>query len=273
MTTHPYEVKEVLLKAENVTVAKGGRLILRDVDVEVRNIVRPGMEQGQVIGFLGPSGMGKTTLFRALSGLEKPQRGRVLVTEALAEVEPGMVGVVPQHYTLFEDRTVLGNLLVAARRFKKAEARDRSMDLLKRFKVDDRADAYPAELSGGQRQRVAIIQQLLSGHTYLLMDEPFSGLDPVAKAMACELVVELSQMGERNTIIVVTHDIREAVKVSDTLWLLGRERDDTGAIVPGARIVETYNLIEKGLAWRKDIERTPEFISFQHQIEDRFRTL
>src|SRR5262249_37933099 len=99
------------------------------------------------------------------------------------------------------------------------------------------------------------------------------GLDPVSKHDACALVAEVSRMHEHSTILIVTHDIREAVKVSDTLWLLGRDRAPSGEPVPGSRVVETYNLIDRDLAWRPDIDRTPEFASFVREIEDRFRTL
>jgi ABC-type nitrate/sulfonate/bicarbonate transport system ATPase subunit len=105
------------------------------------------------------------------------------------------------------------------------------------------------------------------------MDEPFSGLDPLNKQHACELIAEVSMMHERNTIVIVTHDIREAVKVSDTLWLIGRDRAASGEPAPGSHIVETYNLIERDLAWQPGIERTPAFETFVREVEDRFRTL
>src|SRR5688572_23529969 len=104
-----YEHKSVLLKAENVSVAKGGVTILRDVNLEIRDVVRPDKTVGQVVGLLGPSGIGKTTLFRILAGLEPPDTGRVLIGEEQKPVERGRVGVVAQHYPLFAHRTVLGN--------------------------------------------------------------------------------------------------------------------------------------------------------------------
>lgn len=282
--TYPYELRDTLIKVDHVHASRGGRPVLRDIAVEIKDVVRPDVaDQGQVVGVLGPSGVGKTTLFRILAGLDAPSRGRVLVGERQLPVRAGMVGVVFQHYPLFEHRRVLGNLLAAARAGRTAnprrEAGDRDGDeararaLLERFKLGDRAGAWPSELSGGQRQRVAIIQQLLCGHTYLLMDEPFSGLDPINKQAACELIAEVSRMDERNTIILVTHDIREAVKVSDTLWLMGREVTPSGEPIAGSRIVETYNLIERDLAWHPGIERTVEFAAFVRELEDRFRTL
>jgi NitT/TauT family transport system ATP-binding protein len=272
--TYPYELRETLIKVERVHATRGGSLVLRDVDAEIKDIVRPDVPgQGQVVGVLGPSGVGKTTLFRILAGLDPPSRGRVLIGADQLPVRAGRVGVVFQHYPLFEHRKVLGNLLIAARRAGLPDGEARARALLERAGLADRADAWPSELSGGERQRVAILQQLLCGHTYLLMDEPFSGLDPINKHHACELITEVSRMHEQNTILIVTHDIREAVKVSDTLWLIGRERAPSGEPLPGSRIVETYNLIERDLAWHADIERTPELAQLVRELEDRFRTL
>ena len=257
-----YESRETLLRVDRISVTRGDRLILRDVSATIHDIVRPDVaNQGQVVGVLGPSGVGKTTLFRTIAGLEAPDRGRVLIGERQEPVRAGMVGVVFQHYPLLEHRTVLGNLTVCGRDPDKARA------LLDRFGLADRADAWPRELSGGQRQRVAIAQQLMCGHTYLLLDEPFSGLDPLSKQAACELIVEVSRLDERNTIVIVTHDIRAAVQVADTLWLLGRDGE------PGSRIVQTYNLIERELAWEPGIARTPQFAAFVRELEDRFATL
>ena len=272
--TCAYELRDTLIKVEDVHASRGGSLVLRDIDAEIKDIVRPDVpDQGQVVGVLGPSGAGKTTLFRILAGLDAPTRGRVLIGADQRPVRPGQVGVVFQHYPLFEHRKVLGNLLIAARRAGVPDAETRARELLDRFRLADRADAWPSELSGGQRQRVAILQQLLCGHTYLLMDEPFSGLDPINKHHACALIAEVSRMHEQNTILIVTHDIREAVKVSDTLWLIGRDRAPSGEPLPGSRIVESYNLIERDLAWHADIERTPAFAAFVRELEDRFHML
>jgi NitT/TauT family transport system ATP-binding protein len=272
--TYPYELRDTLIRIDGVDATRGGRLVLRDISAEIKDIVRPDVPgQGQVVGVLGPSGVGKTTLFRILAGLDAPARGRVLVGPGQRPVRPGMVGVVLQHYPLFEHRNVLGNLAVAARRAGIAGAENRACALLERFGLGEHAGAWPSELSGGQRQRVAILQQLLCGHTYLLMDEPFSGLDPTSKHHACALIAEVSRMDEQNTILIVTHDIREAVKVSDTLWLVGRDRSPSGEPVPGSRIVETYNLIDRDLAWHPDIERSAAFAAFVREVEDRFEAL
>src|SRR4051812_10270150 len=115
MTPIVCELKETLLKVEGVSKTLGGSLILKDVNLEIRNIVRPGYTQGQVVGLLGPSGVGKTCLFRILAGLDQPDCGSVLVEEEGIPVKRGMVGVVAQNYPLFAHRTILGNLTVAGR--------------------------------------------------------------------------------------------------------------------------------------------------------------
>ena len=132
---------------------------------------------------LGPSGIGKTTLVRVMAGLDAPARGRVTI--AGDPVRAGMVGVVHQSYPLFAHRSVLGNLLVAARG---PDPEARAHTLLERFGLADHMHAWPCELSGGQRQRIAILQQLLCGHMYVLLDEPFSGLDPLSRNATCELL-------------------------------------------------------------------------------------
>ena len=88
-----------------------------------------------------------------------------------------------------------------------------------------------------------------------------------------ELLNEVACMHELNTIIVVTHDIGAALEVADTIWLMGRDRDKEGNIIPGARIQESYNLIERGLAWRDGIATTPEFMLVMREIRARFPSL
>ena len=271
----PYEYGGVILKAENISLALGGNAILRDLDLEVRDLRRPGMVAGQVVGLLGPSGIGKTRLFRILAGLDAPDKGRVLIGDKQVPVERGMVGVVAQNYPLFDHRTVTSNLLVAGAQAGLPDrlAKERALAFLKRFRLEDRGSLYPCQLSGGQRQRVAIAQQFMCSEHFLLMDEPFSGLDPLAVDRVCELISEVACMHELNTIVVVTHDIPAAIEVADTIVLLGRDRDEKGNVIPGARVQQSYNLIERGLAFRKGVTTTPEFMELMREILARFPTL
>lgn len=272
---HQYSLEETILKVSGVSLTLGNNLILDQVEFEIRNITRPDTIAGQVVGLLGPSGIGKTQLFHILAGLRPPSSGQVLIGNPGVPVERGMVGVVAQHYPLFMHRTVMGNLLVAGSNSGKSDeqSRKRAHDLLERFRLLDRANHFPAQLSGGQRQRVAIAQQIMCSESFLLMDEPFSGLDLLAMRKVQELIHEISTAHELNTLIVVTHDIVAALEVCDTIVLLGRNSDDKGRFIPGARIQASYNLIDRGLAWRKDISTTPEFLETLKEIRDRFTLL
>ncbi|PYQ51010.1 MAG: ABC transporter ATP-binding protein [Acidobacteria bacterium] len=270
-----FSLGKTLLKVSGVNHRYADQVVLRDVNFEIRDVIRPDAITGQVVALLGPSGMGKSTLFRILAGLQEPTSGSVEVGVQLQPVEAGMVGVVFQNYQLFEHRTVLGNLVIAARhscRTRKA-AIDRSRQMLLRFGLDPFADRYPVQLSGGQRQRVAIAQQFVCSQHFLLMDEPFSGLDPLALESVSELITEVANLDELNTIIVVTHNIEAALQVADTVLIMGRDRDASGQPVSGARIQEKLDLISAGLAWRKGLNSEPEFVEVERTIRERFRTL
>jgi ABC-type nitrate/sulfonate/bicarbonate transport system ATPase subunit len=275
MTATAYEYGATILQAKDVSLTLGGTPILRGLDLEVKDLHRPGQVTGQVVGLLGPSGIGKTCFFRILAGLNQPDRGQVLIGEKGVPVERGMVGVVAQSYPLFQHRTVLGNLLVAGRQagLSNAANREKAMGFLRRFKLEDRSGLYPSQLSGGQRQRVAIAQQFMCSEHFLLMDEPFSGLDPIAVDAVSSLIQEVANLHELNTIVVVTHDIPAAIEVADMLVVMGRDRDEHGKVIPGARIKAVYNLVERGLAYRKGINTTPEFMDLMREILERFPTL
>lgn len=266
---------DTLLKVEGVSVTRGGLQILRNLDLEIRDLIRPGYTQGQIVGLLGPSGVGKTTLFRILAGLDVPDSGHVLLGQELRPVQRGMVGVVAQNYPLFTHRTVLGNLLVAGRQagLPGNEAPRRAGELLRRFGLEEQGRKYPAQLSGGQRQRVAIAQQFMCSEHFLLMDEPFSGLDLVAAERVSDFIHEIAQSDELKTFILVTHDVSAALQVADTIWLLGRDRDPEGRPIPGARVQASFNLVERGLAWREGVSTTPEYLQLLAEIRAIFPRL
>ena len=260
--TRAYTLQERLLTVDNLNLQYGDKIILRDVNIAIDNIVREGMHQGQTIALLGPSGIGKTQLFRCIAGLQRPTSGMVRVKEEKHPVTSGEVGVVQQSYPLLQHRTIMGNLKLVC----KDEAQ--IMGYLTRFGLADHAKRYPVQLSGGQRQRIAIIQQMIGARHFLLMDEPFSGLDIIAKDTVIKLINEVSIIDEHNTTICTTHDLESAVQIADTIWIMGRE-----AGKPGATIVKTMDLIERGLAWNPDAANHPNFHSTVDELKAIFKTL
>lgn len=270
-----YKLEESLLKIDNVCLEYDGRSILKNVCAEIKNITRSNTTTGQVVGFLGPSGIGKTQLFRIIAGLNKPTSGKVIINDVDKPVKAGEVGVVAQSYPLFEHRTVLSNLLLAASKTEKNSkaAKEKVIEMLNEFELADKAHLYPAQLSGGQKQRCAIIQQVLCSEHFLLMDEPFSGLDLLMLEKTSNLISKIANRDDLNTIIVVTHDVTAAASVSDHLWLMGRDKDEEGNIIPGARIVKEYNLIDRDLCWHKDITKESRFVDFVLEVKNEFRKL
>jgi polar amino acid transport system ATP-binding protein/sulfate transport system ATP-binding protein/NitT/TauT family transport system ATP-binding protein len=121
---------------------------------------------------------------------------------------------------------------------------------------------YPQQLSGGQRQRASIIQQLLKGSDFLLLDEPFSGLDVCVLDRVVDLLIDVSLASELKTLIIVSHDIATAVAISDTVFILGCEQGQ-----PGATIKKEIDLIERDLAWKKDIKKEKAFLDTVEEIK------
>jgi ABC-type nitrate/sulfonate/bicarbonate transport system ATPase subunit len=252
---------EVLIDVSKVGLSFGDRVILRDVNAQIQNIMRPDCVQGQVVCFLGPSGIGKTQLSRIIAGLQAPTTGQVTLNGT--PTAKGRVGMVPQQYTLFDFATVKSNLDIA--RKQGGTTAEQEAFYVNQFGLKDYLTMYPCQLSGGTRQRVAIVRQLLCAEHFIVMDEPFSGLDLVMKERACALITQVANLHELNTIIVVTHDVTEGMSIADTVWLMGRE-----AGKPGATIVEQYDLASEGLCWHPHITQRSEFIDRVMLVKQRF---
>jgi ABC-type nitrate/sulfonate/bicarbonate transport system ATPase subunit len=261
MTTFTKE--EVVLQAKNINLSYDGKCILRDINFEIKNIIRPGVKQGQVISLIGRSGIGKTQLFKVLSGLQQPTSGEVLIHEN-KKVKPGDMGVIFQNYYLFEWRTVQASLMLAARENPLLAGKEKEAiaQHAGEFHLAEHLHKYPQQLSGGQRQRASIIQQLLKGSDFLLLDEPFSGLDVLVLDKVVDLLLQVSLSDELKTLIIVSHDIGTSVAISDTVFILGCEKGKEGAT-----IVNEIDLIERELAWEKNIKTKKAFADTIEEIK------
>lgn len=188
---------------------------------------------GKITVFVGSSGCGKTTSLRMVNRMVEPSSGRILIQgDDTAQLKPVQlrreIGYVIQQIGLFPHRTVLDNVgtVPTLLGWKRARTRARSLELLERVGLSlDVAKRYPSQLSGGQQQRVGVARALAADPPVLLMDEPFSAVDPVVRA---ELQTELLRLQRElgKTIIFVTHDIDEAIKLGDRIavFRIGPER-------------------------------------------------
>jgi putative hydroxymethylpyrimidine transport system ATP-binding protein len=176
---------------------------------------------GEFVSVIGPSGCGKSTLFNVIAGLERPDGGRVLVDgdDATGRVDP--FAYMPQQDLLFPWRTVLDNttLGLEVAGVDRRTARERARRLFGPFGLTGFEGAHPHELSGGMRQRAALLRTVVQDRAVLLLDEPFGALDSLTRT---DMQSWLSQVRAQFdwTVLMITHDIREAVLLSDRVVVL-----------------------------------------------------
>lgn len=279
-----YTRDEVLLTVNNVTKRYGTKEVLSNVNVQLHDLhcSDAGRCVGQVAALLAPSGSGKSQLLQAIAGLEAPTIGSVLLDADQKPVVRGMVGMVFQGYPIWNHRIVLTNLTIPGELagMTPVEAKDRAMLYLETFGLAGDAMKYPGELSGGMRQRVAIIRQLCSMDgpkarptRLLLMDEPFSALDLNNTQKMCATIRNIADLHDEATVLVVTHDIRAALSVSDMVWLMGRDRDANGNYVSGGKIMREMDMAAMELAWHPELIHTKEFQEIESEICESYRKL
>jgi polar amino acid transport system ATP-binding protein len=187
---------------------------------------------GERIVICGPSGSGKSTLIRCINGLERVQKGRIVVdgidlTAQKHNVDAVRqeVGMVFQQFNLFPHMTVLQNCMLApmrSRRIDKAEAEATAMKYLTRVRIADQARKYPSQLSGGQQQRVAIARALCMTPKIMLFDEPTSALDPEMVKEVLDTMIGLAEDGM--TMLCVTHEMGFARSVADRVIFMADGR-------------------------------------------------
>lgn len=186
--------------------------------------------EGEIFVVMGLSGSGKSTLVRMINGLIRPSSGEILIdgidvascpAEELRKVRREKVAMVFQHFALFPHKTVAQNVSfgLKIRGVPKAERRQRAYTALEQVGLGARADSYPDELSGGMQQRVGLARGLASEPEILLMDEPFSALDPLIRGDMQQELLEL-QRSLKKTIVFITHDLTEALTLGNTIAIM-----------------------------------------------------
>ena len=197
------------------------RLLGENDVVSAVNHVSLGLEEGEVLGIVGESGCGKSTLLALIAGIERPSGGEVLVDGEPVRAPTGKAGLMPQRDQLFDWRTIWGNVTLGLeiRHENTPARRDAVRALLTQYRLDGFARKLPNQLSGGMRQRCALIRTLATSPDVLLLDEPFSALDYQTRLAVSGDIAQIIRR-EHKTALLVTHDISEAISLSDRIVVL-----------------------------------------------------
>lgn len=237
------------LKVSNVTKSFDGKKIIEDISIEIH--------EKELVSLLGVSGGGKTTLFNVISGLIPPDSGSVLLDGEDITSKPGNVSYMLQKDLLLPYRTVEDNvaLPLLIRGEKKKTAREKVQPYFAEFGLEGTQKKYPAQLSGGMRQRAALLRTYMFSDRLALLDEPFSALDTLTKSAMHRWYLNVMEQIHLSTVFI-THDIDEAILLSDRIYILGGK---PGRIVDEIRIAEAKPR-------REDFNLTDEFLRYKRRI-------
>ena len=204
--------------SENLVKRYNDKVVVNDVSIEVK--------QGEVVGLLGPNGAGKTTVFYMMVGMERPTSGNVFINDAnitkktLWQRANMGVGYLPQDRSVFLDLTVEENILLPLeiRGYGRNTREERLRELLKEFDLENISKVLGSRISGGQRRRLELARLLAIEPSFILLDEPFAGVDPVAIAAIQDLIRSLSKKGIG--VLITDHNVMETLSIVDRAYLL-----------------------------------------------------
>jgi lipopolysaccharide export system ATP-binding protein len=207
-----------MLVTKDLTKVFGRRVVVESVSLEI--------SQGEVVGLLGPNGAGKTTTFNMIVGLIRPKRGDIVLDDAVITDVPMFqrarmgISFLCQEPSVFRKLKVVENLLAVLEivGVKGSAAIERADMLLKEFNLEHVRDQKAYTLSGGERRRVEIARSLINDPKFLLLDEPFTGIDPIARAELQEVILRLKQNGIG--ILISDHNVRETLEITDRAYLI-----------------------------------------------------
>ncbi len=206
------------VRTENLVKYYGGRKVVNEVSVEV--------EQGEIVGLLGPNGAGKTTTFYMIVGLIRPQNGKIFLDQtditglAMYKRAKKGIGYLPQEASIFRKMTVEDNLMAVLEMMplNKTEQNDRQEQLLEEFGLNHVRKSMGDVLSGGERRRTEIARALAVNPKFILLDEPFAGIDPIAVE---DIQMMVQKLKYRNIGVLITdHNVQETLSITDRAYLL-----------------------------------------------------
>ncbi|MDE0314854.1 MAG: ABC transporter ATP-binding protein [Candidatus Poribacteria bacterium] len=195
--------------------------VQKNSQLQVLDKLNFSVETGQFVALLGPSGCGKSTLFNIISGLLKPQAGEIYLNRKRIQGNTGTFGYMQQKDLLLQWRTVLKNVMIGPEIQKESliKTKKEALKLLTQLGLQGFANSYPMQLSGGMRQRVALVRTLLFRKDILLLDEPFGALDAMTRTVMQSILLDIWHKGGQ-TVLLITHDIEEALLLADKIYVL-----------------------------------------------------
>jgi len=207
-----------MLRAEGLTKSYGGRKVVDDVKIDIG--------QGEVVGLLGPNGAGKTTTFYMVVGLTRPEVGSVFlddkdITKMPMYLRARMgVGYLSQEPSIFQKLTVIDNVLAILEMLdsERVGRKKRAMELLEDLNIGHLAGSVSASLSGGERRRLEISRSLALSPSFLLLDEPFAGVDPIAVMEIQSIIIELKQ--KNIGVLITDHNVHETLEIVDRGYII-----------------------------------------------------
>ncbi len=199
---------KTLLTADSLFKRYGNIVAVNNISFEIY--------RGEIFGFLGPNGAGKTTTIKIMSGLLKPDSGKVTIN---CEDDRKSTGLCPQHLVIWENLTCLEQILFMGQMYNMSvtEARRKGTDLLKSLGLFDIKNRLAKKLSGGMQRRLNIALALIHSPQILFLDEPQAGLDPQSRILVRDYIRSIK---EKTTIVLTTHDMEEAEKLSDRIYII-----------------------------------------------------
>lgn len=207
-----------VLRGEGLVKLYGGRAVVQEVSISV--------SEGEIVGLLGPNGAGKTTTFYMIVGLVKPNRGKVFLDDVDITNMPmyrrakAGIAYLPQEPSVFRDLTVKENLLLAMEGMGVPLPKRKKLlsNILEEFGLEEIVNYKGFSLSGGERRRVEIARAMIGAPLFLLLDEPFSGIDPITVYDIQRMIISLKERGIG--ILLTDHNVREALSITDRAYLI-----------------------------------------------------